>query len=24
MAGSKERNEIWPDIADWLGERSAA
>jgi polyhydroxyalkanoate synthase len=22
MAGSKARNEIWPDIADWLRERS--
>jgi poly[(R)-3-hydroxyalkanoate] polymerase subunit PhaC len=22
MAGSKARNEIWPDIAGWLGERS--
>jgi polyhydroxyalkanoate synthase len=22
MAGSKARNEIWPDIAQWLGERS--
>ncbi len=24
MAGSKARNEIWPDIAAWLGERSEA
>jgi polyhydroxyalkanoate synthase subunit PhaC len=24
MAGSKARKEIWPDIADWLEERSAA
>jgi polyhydroxyalkanoate synthase len=23
MAGSKARNEIWPDIAEWLEERSA-
>jgi polyhydroxyalkanoate synthase len=22
MAGSKARDEIWPDIADWLGDRS--
>ena len=22
MAGSKARDEIWPDIADWLGQRS--
>jgi polyhydroxyalkanoate synthase len=22
MAGSKARKEIWPDIAEWLGERS--
>jgi polyhydroxyalkanoate synthase subunit PhaC len=22
MAGSKARNEIWPDIAGWLEERS--
>jgi polyhydroxyalkanoate synthase len=22
MAGSKAREEIWPDIAQWLGERS--
>jgi polyhydroxyalkanoate synthase subunit PhaC len=22
MAGSKARKEIWPDIAQWLGERS--
>ena len=22
MAGSKARNEIWPDLADWLRERS--
>jgi polyhydroxyalkanoate synthase len=24
MAGSKARNEIWPDIAGWLAERSSA
>ena len=24
MAGSKARKEIWPDIAEWLGERSDA
>lgn len=24
MAGSKARHEIWPDIADWLAERSSA
>ena len=24
MAGSKARTEIWPDIAEWLAERSAA
>ncbi len=23
MAGSRARNEIWPDIAEWLEERSA-
>ena len=23
MAGSKARDEIWPDIAEWLEERSA-
>jgi hypothetical protein len=22
MAGSKARKEIWPDIAEWLAERS--
>jgi polyhydroxyalkanoate synthase len=24
MAGSRARNEIWPDIAKWLGERSVS
>jgi polyhydroxyalkanoate synthase len=23
MAGSKARDEIWPDLAEWLAERSA-
>ena len=24
MAGSRARNEIWPDIAQWLSERSTS
>jgi polyhydroxyalkanoate synthase subunit PhaC len=24
MAGSKARKEVWPNIAEWLGERSDA